>query len=738
MKNKAEHKQIAEFIWKVCDLLRGNYKRNEYRKVILPLVVLTRFDVILLKTKNEVMRKYDSLKGKPETVIKATLNSITGLEFYNISPLDLKRVLDDPNQVAINFISYINGFSPNVREIIDRFRFDEQISRMDEKDILYKVIQKFVSFQTELSDLENEDMGYVFEEIIRIGSEQANEEAGEHFTPREVIKLMVYILLSPQNRMNLDNKIKKFYDPACGTGGMLSMGEQYIKEFCSTAQPHLFGQDMNDEAWAICRSDMLIKGNTRSEIVLGDTFRKDGFKGQKFDYMLANPPFGVSWENQRSVIENEWETMGFDGRFGAGTPRINDGSFLFLQHMISKMYSTNPDDPHGNGGDGSRIAIIFNGSPLFNGDAGGGESEIRRWIIENDYLEAVIALPDSLFYNTGISTYLWVLTNNKEERRKGKIQLIDARKFWNKMFPKSLNFKRKCIPNGDGKGPGDYITAIMQIYDNFANNQEYIVTNPDDGAVRVTVSKIFPNEHFAYYKVAMDRPLHLNFCVNSERIELVKQEAGFKAIATSKKKSSSERLIEIEIGEKRQETIIEFLKAFAEKTGGRLYKDRKAFLTELRNFDKAKEIRLNASELKAILSGLSERDDTADICVLPNGDFEADPMLADTEQVPVTTVIEGYKALIDRKKAGLIDNIPLNDNEKAIVKSTIDEYINVEVLPHVPDARIDYNKTKIGYEIPMTKEFYIYQPPRDIDVINAEIKALEKEIAELLYGGEIV
>lgn len=732
MRNKAEHKQTAEFIWKVCDLLRGNYKRNEYRKVILPLVVLTRFDVVLQTSKKDVLKKYDTLKGKPESVIKATLSSITGFEFYNISKLDMRKLLDDPNQIAQNLISYVNGFSPDVRDIIDRFRFDEQIARMNEKDILYKLIQKFVLFQTELSALENEDMGYVFEEIIRIGSEQANEEAGEHFTPREVIKLMVYILLSPQNRINLDNKIKKFYDPACGTGGMLSMGEQYIKEFCSTAQPHLFGQDMNDEAWAICRSDMLIKGNTQSEIVLGDTFRKDGFKGQKFDYMLANPPFGVSWENQRSVIENEWETMGFDGRFGAGTPRINDGSLLFLQHMISKMYSTDPYDPHCNGGDGSRIAIIFNGSPLFSGDAGGGESEIRRWIIENDYLEAIIALPDSLFYNTGISTYLWILTNNKEERRKGKVQLVDARKFWDKMQPKSLNFKRKCIPNGDGKGPGDYITAITQIYDNFTQGEEYTVTNPDDGTVTVMVSKIFPNEHFAYYKVAIDRPLRLNFCVNADRIEIVKQEAGFRAIATSKKKDSAGRFAEIEAGEKRQGAIIEFLQAFAEKTGSRLYKDRKILLTDLRCFDKEKNIKLNASELKTILAGLSERDETAEMCMLPNGEFEADSMLADTEQVPVTVKTNGYKALTDRKKMGLIDNIPLNNEEKAAVKSTIEEYVKSEVLPHVPDARTDYMKTKIGYEIPLTREFYVYQPPRDCDVISSEIKALEKEIAEML------
>ena len=727
MKNSTMHKQMAEFIWGVCGLLRGNYKRNEYRKVILPLVVLTRFDVVLKDSKDRVLKEYDKLKGKPESVIMATLRVITDNDFYNISKLDMAKLLNDPNQIAQNLISYINGFSQNVRDIIDRFRFDEQIERMNEKDILYNVIKKFISFESEISKLGNDDMGYIFEEIIRIGAEQANEEAGEHFTPREVIKLMVYILLSPQNRMNLTGKVKKFYDPACGTGGMLSMGDEYIRAFNADAKPHLFGQDMNDEAWAICQSDMLIKGHKNAKVILGDTFRKDGFKDDKFDYMLANPPFGVSWENQRKDIEDEWATLGFDGRFGAGTPRINDGSLLFLQHMLSKMY--NPKD---NGGDGSRIAIIFNGSPLFNGDAGGGESEIRRWIIENDYLEAVIALPDSLFYNTGISTYLWILSNNKETRRKGHVQLIDGRKFWAKMEPKSLNFKRKKIPNGDGRGPGDYISAITEIYDNFINNEEREAINPDDGKVTVVVSKIFPNEHFAYYKIAVEQPLRLNFCANEERIVRLNEENGFLAIASSKKKDKTEKSKEIESGFVRQNQIKSLLVALAQKTNGQLYKNRKDFLSELKVLDKKLDIRLSAAELKVVLSALSERDETAEACTLPNGEYEADSALSDTEQVPIKEKIYGYKPLMDRTKAGLIENINLIDNENKAIKKAIDEYVETEVKPHVADAWVDYKKTKIGYEIPLTREFYVYQPPRELDEISAEIRALEKEIADLL------
>ncbi|NCC50339.1 MAG: SAM-dependent DNA methyltransferase [Spartobacteria bacterium] len=436
------HSQMAHFIWGICNLLRGPYKRNEYRKVILPLTVLRRFDCLLAPTKDQVLDEYKAIKGKPENIVRHKLHQITGSSFYNLSKLNMSKLLDDPNQLAPNLNSYINAFSPNVRSIMERFKFDDQISRMAEKNLLYEVIKAFTRLDLSKGKVDPMQMGYVFEELIRIGAEQSNEEAGEHFTPREVIRLMVNLLLSPEKDLARSHVVKTIYDPACGTGGMLSVAEQYIRALNVDANPLLYGQDWNDEAWAVCRSDLLIKDEEAEQIVLGDTFTKDGYDrkqdGSKwtFDYMLANPPFGVEWKQQQRYIEKEKDTLGYDGRFGAGTPRVNDGALLFLQHMIAKMRS--PQDG------GSRIGIVFNGSPLFTGDAGGGESEIRRWIIENDWLEVIVALPDQLFYNTGISTYIWVLTNRKESHRKGKIQLIDARNYWVPM-KKSLGNKRHRI-----------------------------------------------------------------------------------------------------------------------------------------------------------------------------------------------------------------------------------------------------------------------------------------------------
>src|SRR5436190_21501616 len=371
------HSQLASFIWSICNLLRGPYKRNEYRKVILPLTVLRRFDCVLASTKADVLKEHAAIKAKPENIIRHKLNSITGHAFYNLSKLDLPRLLDDPNQLAPNLNSYINGFSPNVRAIMERFDFATQIVKMAEKDLLYLVIKAFAAIDLSPERVDPMQMGYVFEELIRIGAEQANEEAGEHFTPREVIKLMVNLLLSPEKDLARSHVVKTIYDPACGTGGMLSVSEKYIRDLNSEAQPKLFGQDWNDEAWAVCKSDMLIKGEDADNIILGDSFTKDGFdrdkEGKKltFDYMLANPPFGVEWKQQQRFIEQEHATLGYEGRFGPGLPRVNDGALLFLQHMLSKMRPPKAG--------GSRIAIIFNGSPLFTGDAGSGESEIRRW-----------------------------------------------------------------------------------------------------------------------------------------------------------------------------------------------------------------------------------------------------------------------------------------------------------------------------------------------------------------------
>jgi type I restriction enzyme M protein len=701
--NAEPHSQLAAFIWSICNLLRGPYKRNEYRKVILPLTVLRRFDCLLAPTKAKVLAEHPKIRSKPDTVVRSLLEKITGRPFYNLSRMDLPKLLDDPNQLAPNLNAYINGFSKNVREIMERFAFDQQIARMAEKNLLYEVVKKFSAIDLSPARVDNVQMGYVFEELIRIGAEQSNEEAGEHFTPREVIKLMVNLLLSPEKDLRKSHVVKTIYDPACGTGGMLSVAEKYIRDLNAHADPHLFGQDWNDESWAVCKSDMLIKGEDADNIVREDTFTKDGFdrdpQGKRFafDYMLANPPFGVEWKQQQKYIEHEAASLGYDGRFGAGLPRINDGSLLFLQHMLSKMRA--PKDG------GSRIGIVFNGSPLFTGDAGSGESDIRQWIIENDWLEAVVALPDQLFYNTGISTYIWVLTNRKERRRKGKVQLIDARRFFVKM-PKSLGNKRNKIGDPtDRASEPDQIADITRLFGNVKDGEkwtfteEHPITKEPVERERV-VSRVFDNADFGFSKITVERPLRLNFQSAPERIARLEAESGFSKLATSSRKNEKTRLEEIAAGQHRQDEIRKFLAAFSRKHGSKLYKDRNVFLTDLRELERVADVRLTAPELKAVVGALGERDETAETCRDRDGNPEPDPDLRDTESVSL--------------------------------KESITEYFKCEVLPHVPDAWIDESKTKVGYEIPLNRHFYRYEPPRPLEVIEADIKSLETDILQLL------
>lgn len=487
-------KEKADKIWEVANLLRGDYKRSDYGKVILPMTVLRRLDCVLAPNKLKVLDTLPKVEKSSETAKDKVLNATAGMNFHNRSKFDFDKIIADPNNVASNLRNYINGFSTSAREIIEYFNFDDQIDRMDDPkaDILYRVVKAFQ--EIDLSDMSSMEMGYAFEHLIRKFAEQSNETAGEHFTPREVIKLMVNMLFNEDSDiLTKEGIVKTLYDPACGTGGMLSVGEQHVKELNPNAELKVFGQEINPESYAICKSDMLIKGQNPSNIKFGNTFTVDGLEDEQFDYMLSNPPFGVDWKKAQKIIKAEHENKGIQGRFGAGLPRINDGSLLFLQHMISKMKPS-----------GTRIAIVFNGSPLFSGSAGSGESEIRKWIIENDWLEAIVALPDQLFYNTGISTYVWLVNNKKEEKRKGKVQLInatgakdeeliadgklDTNRFWKKM-DKSLGSKRKEIPeNGNTKGIG----FVSQLYGNFEENE---------------FSKILPNDYFGYWRVTVEQPL---------------------------------------------------------------------------------------------------------------------------------------------------------------------------------------------------------------------------------------
>ncbi|MBD2653637.1 SAM-dependent DNA methyltransferase [Synechocystis sp. FACHB-383] len=486
----------GELIWSVADLLRGDYKQSDYGKVILPMTVLRRLDCVLQPTKEKVLGYLPKVEKLSDSAKDVTLNKIAGQNFHNRSQFDFAKLIADPNNIAANLRNYINGYSASAREIIEYFNFEAQIDRMDDPkaDILFQVVKRFA--EIDLSAMTSMDMGYVFEYLIRKFAELSNETAGEHFTPREVIKLMVNVLFDG-DRQALTQKgiIKTLYDPACGTGGMLLIAEQHLNDFNPDAKLEVFGQEINPESYAICKSDMLIKGQNPSNIKFGNTFTVDGLREERFDYLLSNPPFGVDWKKAEKVIKTEAEKSGFAGRFGAGLPRINDGSLLFLQHMISKM------KPEADGG--SRIGIVFNGSPLFTGQAGGGESNIRQWIIENDWLEAIIALPDQLFYNTGISTYIWILSNDKSPERRGKVQLINAtgskdeeliaegdrafNRFWEKMS-RSLGNKRKQIPeNGETKGIG----FITKLYGEFQES-EFV--------------KIFPNEFFGYWRVTVEQP----------------------------------------------------------------------------------------------------------------------------------------------------------------------------------------------------------------------------------------
>ena len=659
----------VNFIWNIAELLRGPYRKEQYGDVILPMAVLRRFDCVLAETKEEVLKEYEKLKKLGIQNMDPILNRVSKQPFNNTSKYDFEKLLADPDNIASNLRNYINGFSKNVREIIEHFDFDKEITKLNDNNLLYLVVSEFNKIDLHPDKVSNMEMGYIFEELIRRFSEHG--EAGDHYTPREVIKLMVNILLNEDNEeLTQPGLVVTVYDCCAGTGGMLSVTEQYLRELNPGIQVELFGQEINPQSFSICKSDMLIKGQNADNIILGDSLTEDGHRGKTFRYMLTNPPFGVDWKKQEKYIRDEYEKEGYDGRFGAGLPRVSDGSLLFLQHLISKMRQDEK---------GSRIAIIFNGSPLFTGDAGSGESEIRRWIIENDMLEGIIALPDQLFYNTGISTYIWIVTNRKNSDpmrgpvRTGKIQLVNAVDFYQKMR-KSLGNKRNEITE-------EQIKEITRIYGEFKEN-EYC--------------KIFDNEDFGYQKIVVERPLRLNFQVTEERINNLYNETAFNNLAKSRKKGEA-GLKEIEEGKKLQQQIIEILKTMDSNI---VYKNRDEFTKILKKAFKDSDIKLNNTLLKAILSALSERDETADICIDNKGNPEPDPELRDTENVPL--------------------------------KEDIHEYFQREVKPHVPDAWIDESKTKIGYEIPFTRHFYKYQPLRPSEEIMKEIIELEKSISEKL------
>jgi len=658
----------ANFIWAVADLIRGPYRPNQYKDVMLPMTVLRRLDCVLEPTKDAVLAKLKGMEGGKFEKVEAILDKEAGQSFHNTSRFTFEKLKGDPNNIAANLTQYIKSFSSLARDIIEHFGFEEHIAKLDKADRLYLLVSKFCEIDLHPDKVPNIEMGYIFEELIRRFNEASNEEAGDHFTPREVIRLMVNLIFAPDSDiLTTKGIVKTLYDPACGTGGMLSISEEYLRELNPDARLEIFGQDYNDQAYAICGSDMMIKGQSLDNIRFGDSFTEDYLSGKTFDYMLANPPFGVKWEAQASAVKKEHEEQGFGGRFGAGLPRINDGSLLFLQHMISKM----KDPKEG----GTRLAIVFNGSPLFTGGAGSGESNIRRWIIENDRLEAIVAMPDQLFYNTGISTYVWVVTNRKEKQRRGKIQLIDATGFFKKM--------RKSLGNKRNEVCKDQRDEITRLYGDFAEGEHV---------------RIFDNSDFGYQRITVERPLKLNFAVTEERLAKVQEASAFASLAISKKrKDTAAAEAEIAEGKRVQAAII---KALRELEPQGIVKNRDEFSEQMKvTFEKAK-IAVPMSLFKAILMALAERDETADICPDGKGKPESDPELRDYENVPL--------------------------------KEDIDEYMAREVLPHVPDASVDESKTKIGYEISFNRYFYKYTPPRPPEEIEADLEQIEKEIADML------
>lgn len=603
---------LSSFIWSVADLLRGDFKQSDYGKVILPFTVLRRLDCVLEATKPAVLAEL-ATKTKAKINPEPFLLRKSGQSFYNTSPLDMTKLMGDQDHIRENLFAYVQGFSSAVRDIFERFDFQTQIERLAKNGLLYQVAEKFAGIDLHPDKVSNGQMGLAFEELIRRFAELSNETAGEHFTPREVIRLMVNLLfVEDDDVLTKPGVVRTIYDPTAGTGGMLSVAGEYLAQLNPKARLTMFGQELNDESYAICKADMLIKGQDVANIIAGNTLSEDGHPRRKFDYMLSNPPFGVEWKKVEKEVRSEHETKGFNGRFGPGLPRVSDGSLLFLMHLLSKMQLA--------GAGGSRFGIVLNGSPLFTGGAGSGESEIRRYVLEHDLLEAIIGLPTDMFYNTGISTYLWIVSNRKPARRKGQVQLIDASAMWRKMR-KSLGSKRRELGEDD-------IVSITRLFGAFEEAQRATILDaegkeigsqivkvgeqppaiPNGGKVKLApLSRIFANEAFGYRTITVERPL--------------RDDKG-----------------KIALGEK-----------------GKL-----------------------------------------------KGKPQPDASLRDTENVPLSEDIEAY--------------------------------FKREVLPHAPDAWIDHDKTKVGYEIPFNRHFYVFEPPRPLEEIDRDLKLVTDRILEMIRG----
>jgi len=710
------HSEIVSFLWGVADLIRDTFKRGKYQDVILPLTVLRRLDCVLADTKERVLATQAKLKGKGLENLERDLRTASGFAFYNTSRYDFEKLLADAPHLAANLRNYIAGFSPNMREVLEKFDFDNTTAKLDEAGLLFQVLERFKNVDLHPDKIDNPTMGTIFEELIRKFNEALNENPGEHFTPRDVVHLMVDLMLAgDQDRIRRKGIVCTVYDPCCGSGGMLMITKEHITigwrrngeiirpAINPDAEIHLFGQEVNPETWAVSRSDLYMKdptGRDADNIAYGSVLSNDRHAGRGFDYLIANPPYGKDWKRDEDAVRAEHERSA-SGRFAPGLPRISDGQLLFLLHML--VHAKEPKDG------GSRVAIIMNGSPLFTGDAGSGESEIRRFILEHDLLEALIALPEQLFYNTGIATYVWVVTNRKRAERKGKVQLIDATSFWVPMR-KSLGDKRREIPPEKARD-------IVKLLTDFKDGGTGRITK-DGKEEEAVVSRIFPTTHFGFRKITVERPLRLNFQASPERVPRLEEERGFQALAQSKKKGAAGATEQAE-GRKLQEAIRILVRGLP----GTLFKDRTEFEGALHAATRKVGMKLPAPTRKAILSALSERDETAAICRDADGNLEPDPELRDTESVP----LPGGDGPVDTEG----------------VPASVRAFFEREVRPHVPDAWIDTAKRDpkdgrvglIGYEINFNRYFYRYAPPRPLEEIESDIRAIEGDIVRML--GEV-
>lgn len=654
----SNHQDHINIIWQIADLLRGPYRPPQYERVMLPMIVLRRFDCVLENTKEDVLAKHEKIKSKFDgEALDTMLNKVSGQKFHNHSPLTFAKMLGAPDTIAKDLVSYIQGFSSNVRRIFEYFEFEKEIEIMNESNILYLVVSQFATIDLHPDKVSNIDMGLVFENLIRRFNELANETAGDHFTPREVIKLMVNLLfINDDELLSVPGTVRKMLDPTCGTGGMLAEAQAYLKDHHAEAQLYAYGQDYNKRAFATAASDMLIKevahNGTGENIRYGDSLVDDQFYGETFDYLLANPPFGVDWKKQKNEVVQEHEKRGFSGRFGAGLPRVNDGALLFLQHMISKFEKV--DEPKKKFG--SRLAVVFSGSPLFSGGAGSGESNIRRWIIENDWLEAIVALPEQMYYNTGIGTYVWIVTNRKEKDRKGQVQLIDAREHYVSMNRNMGNKRRKLGEIESGEP--DHIGDLVRLYGRFENNEN---------------SKLFRNAEFGYTRVTVERPLRLRYQMTIE---------------------DKTRFLDA------LPHLLDDIQLIDKGLGREPYLNWNEVDKKIRALLKKNDLRWKAKEWKLFKEVFTQKDPEAEKVKKGKGQFEADTDLRDYE------------------------NIRLEQD--------IDTYFKTEVLPHIPDAWMDRTKDKVGYEINFNRYFYKAPEVRSLDVIDNELKKVEKEILKLI------